>query len=211
MTPLPPAGWFPDPETGGTTWRWWDGYRWAPTGWGRPAVYDPAAYARDAHRAGTDVEEHRQMAAVGDGRECRELVRGRGRHRHHLPRRRALRPHRSRRNRALLACRRRCAADLSALHPRGLGLLRLVHRVALQRREVRRFAALARGSGPHARCLQPVDPHRELLVAVRSDPRSLSTRPGAPTSRSTGGSATCSCRSSRSARWSSPHSSSRAW
>ena len=46
MTPLPPAGWFPDPETGGTTWRWWDGYRWAPTGWGQPAVYDPAAYAR---------------------------------------------------------------------------------------------------------------------------------------------------------------------
>jgi hypothetical protein len=46
MTALPPAGWFPDPETGGTTWRWWDGFRWAPPGWGHQAVYDPAAFAR---------------------------------------------------------------------------------------------------------------------------------------------------------------------
>jgi hypothetical protein len=46
MTALPPAGWFPDPETGGTTWRWWDGFRWAPPGWGHRPVYDPAAFAR---------------------------------------------------------------------------------------------------------------------------------------------------------------------
>jgi hypothetical protein len=46
MTGLPPAGWFPDPETGGTTWRWWDGFRWAPPGWGHQQAYDPAAFAR---------------------------------------------------------------------------------------------------------------------------------------------------------------------
>jgi hypothetical protein len=46
VTALPPAGWFPDPETGGTTWRWWDGLRWAPPGWGHQPVYDPAAFAR---------------------------------------------------------------------------------------------------------------------------------------------------------------------
>ena len=30
MTALPPAGWYPDPEAGGTTWRWWDGSTWSP-------------------------------------------------------------------------------------------------------------------------------------------------------------------------------------
>lgn len=34
MTALPPAGWYPDPESGGTQWRWWDGRQWAPPGWG---------------------------------------------------------------------------------------------------------------------------------------------------------------------------------
>lgn len=28
MTDLPSAGWYPDPEAGGATWRWWDGTRW---------------------------------------------------------------------------------------------------------------------------------------------------------------------------------------
>jgi hypothetical protein len=46
MTALPPAGWFPDPETGGTSWRWWDGFRWAPPGWGHQSAYDPAAFSR---------------------------------------------------------------------------------------------------------------------------------------------------------------------
>ena len=34
MTALPPAGWYPDPEAGGTTWRWWDGTRWSPPPYG---------------------------------------------------------------------------------------------------------------------------------------------------------------------------------
>ena len=41
MTALPPAGWYPDPQVGGTRWRWWDGYAWAPPSYG----YDPAAAA----------------------------------------------------------------------------------------------------------------------------------------------------------------------
>jgi hypothetical protein len=46
VTALPPAGWFPDPDSGGTTWRWWDGAQWAPPGYGY-ATYDPAAHARE--------------------------------------------------------------------------------------------------------------------------------------------------------------------
>lgn len=45
MTALPPAGWYADPESGGTRWRWWDGFRWAPPGFGYQPVYDPAAFA----------------------------------------------------------------------------------------------------------------------------------------------------------------------
>ena len=30
MTALPPSGWYPDPEAGGTAWRWWDGSHWSP-------------------------------------------------------------------------------------------------------------------------------------------------------------------------------------
>jgi hypothetical protein len=46
---LPRAGWYPDPETGGASWRWWDGSQWAPPGYGYPSTsgsYDPAAFAR---------------------------------------------------------------------------------------------------------------------------------------------------------------------
>jgi hypothetical protein len=45
VTALPPPGWFPDPQTGGRTWRWWDGAQWAPPGYGH-AGYDPATHAR---------------------------------------------------------------------------------------------------------------------------------------------------------------------
>ena len=50
MTALPPAGWFPDPDAGGTRWRWWDGRQWAPPGYGYQTAYDAAwfAYAREA-------------------------------------------------------------------------------------------------------------------------------------------------------------------
>ena len=46
MTAAPPPGWYPDPEAAGRRWRWWDGARWAPPGYG-PTPYDPAAYARE--------------------------------------------------------------------------------------------------------------------------------------------------------------------
>jgi hypothetical protein len=60
MTALPPAGWYPDPEAGGTAWRWWDGVRWAPQlptyayGYGPPQTYGVApAYLAEKYRAAT--------------------------------------------------------------------------------------------------------------------------------------------------------------
>ena len=59
MSQVPPAGWYPDPETRGHSWRWWDGAQWhAPPTWpalayGRP---DPEAAPRarsQAHRIGS--------------------------------------------------------------------------------------------------------------------------------------------------------------
>jgi hypothetical protein len=56
MTALPPAGWYPDPEAGGTTWRWWDGTRWSPPtptpAFGFDRGVAPAAVA-DRYRKGT--------------------------------------------------------------------------------------------------------------------------------------------------------------
>jgi hypothetical protein len=45
MTALPPAGWYPDPEAGGTTWRWWDGTNWSPPAYGYGAGYGYGAVA----------------------------------------------------------------------------------------------------------------------------------------------------------------------
>ncbi len=62
MTALPPAGWYPDPEVGGTAWRWWDGVRWAPQlpmpaygyGYGPPQSYGAApVYLAEKYRAAT--------------------------------------------------------------------------------------------------------------------------------------------------------------
>jgi hypothetical protein len=39
MTALPPAGWYPDPEAAGTTWRWWDGTNWSPPAYGYGYAY----------------------------------------------------------------------------------------------------------------------------------------------------------------------------
>ncbi len=62
MTALPPEGWYPDPELGGTAWRWWDGVQWAPQlpmpaygyGYGPPQTYGVApAYVAERYRAAT--------------------------------------------------------------------------------------------------------------------------------------------------------------
>jgi hypothetical protein len=42
----PPAGWYPDPEAAGRSWRWWDGARWAPPGYGYAPAFDPSARAQ---------------------------------------------------------------------------------------------------------------------------------------------------------------------
>ena len=50
----PPPGWYPDPEAAGSQWRWWDGARWAPPGYGYAPAFDPIAHARElAMRADT--------------------------------------------------------------------------------------------------------------------------------------------------------------
>ena len=61
MTALPPAGWYPDPEAAGTTWRWWDGTHWSPpaypSGYGYGGGYGYGAVApafmADRYRNGT--------------------------------------------------------------------------------------------------------------------------------------------------------------
>ena len=66
MTALPPPGWFPDPEAG-DRWRWWDGQRWAPSGYGyRPPVgFDPAGRERwlESH-AGTTSRTARWLRVM---------------------------------------------------------------------------------------------------------------------------------------------------
>ena len=56
MTALPPAGWYPDPEAGGTTWRWWDGTRWSPPaypyGYGYASAVDAETYRKAASKFG---------------------------------------------------------------------------------------------------------------------------------------------------------------
>ena len=49
MTTAPPPGWYPDPEAAGRQWRWWDGARWAPPGYGYAPPFDPSAYAHARH------------------------------------------------------------------------------------------------------------------------------------------------------------------
>jgi hypothetical protein len=49
MTSLPPPGWYPDPQTAGRSWRWWDGGQWA-----APA---PPAYYQDPNRAARAREQ----------------------------------------------------------------------------------------------------------------------------------------------------------
>jgi Protein of unknown function (DUF2510) len=51
MTALPPAGWYPDPDTGGAQWRWWDGGQWWPTSFDSGA--GAAALAQEAARKET--------------------------------------------------------------------------------------------------------------------------------------------------------------
>ena len=178
MTPLPPAGWFPDPERAdrvAVVGRIRGGRR---PGSGTAGGLRPGRVRAHARRAGRDVEEHRQMAAVGDGRECRRavprssvgiaIVFHGGVHFDHTD------PDGTVHFSHAVVAAQLISAPYTLV---GWAYSRLVHRVALQRREVRRFAALARGSRPHARCVQPVDPDRELLVAVRSDPRSLPAGP----------------------------------
>ncbi len=57
MTALPPAGWYPDPEAGGTTWRWWDGMTWSPPayppGYGYGYGVAPAVVAESYRKATT--------------------------------------------------------------------------------------------------------------------------------------------------------------
>jgi hypothetical protein len=57
MTALPPEGWYPDPEAGGTTWRWWDGTRWSPPaypyGYGSAYVVVAPAIVAETYRNAT--------------------------------------------------------------------------------------------------------------------------------------------------------------
>jgi hypothetical protein len=59
VTALPPAGWYPDPEAGGSRWRWWDGAQWAPPGYGYVyTAFDPAA---NAHALAMRAESTRRV------------------------------------------------------------------------------------------------------------------------------------------------------
>jgi hypothetical protein len=55
MTELPPAGWYPDPEARGTTWRWWDGTRWSAPAYGYGGGYGAVvpAVVLERYRAAT--------------------------------------------------------------------------------------------------------------------------------------------------------------
>jgi hypothetical protein len=57
MTALPPAGWYPDPETGGMTWRWWDGINWSPPayayGYGYGYGVGPETYRKATSKFGS--------------------------------------------------------------------------------------------------------------------------------------------------------------
>jgi hypothetical protein len=60
VTALPPAGWYPDPEAGGSRWRWWDGAQWAPPGYGYVyTAFDPTAHA---HALAMRAESTRKMS-----------------------------------------------------------------------------------------------------------------------------------------------------